>query len=87
VTLWRIRTLSHRYDFEPVAVRIVDETDTHRLILIAYAAHLCMKGMGSLEIGRSKGNMELLIPQVIRFAVKRENRSVNQETTNTLSLS
>ena len=56
-----------RQDFQPVAIRIIDEINAHFLIFIANAAHFLVQLMRCSEIIDSKSQMELVISQIILF--------------------
>ena len=54
-----------RDDFQPVSIRVGDEIDTHSGIFKANAAHLLMQTVGSFEVIRAEGQMELALAQII----------------------
>ena len=52
-----------RYDLQPVAVRVLDEVDPHRRVLVADAAHLLVAAVRAHEVLRGEGEMELVVPE------------------------
>lgn len=58
-----------RDDFQPVPIRVGDEIDTHSGIFKADAAHFFMQTVGSFEVVRAEGQMELALTQIIGLGV------------------
>ena len=59
------RCLLLRNDFQPVAVRIRDEIDSHRRIFKADAAHLFVEFMCCFKIICAESEMEFTVTQII----------------------
>ena len=61
------RLVSDRNDFEPVAIRVRDEVYTHFFIFVADTAHLFVQGVRGLKILSGKGDMNLVVCQIVGF--------------------
>ena len=51
--------------FQPVAVRVGDEVNTHGRIFVANAAHFLVELVGGIKVVGAKCQMELTLAQII----------------------
>jgi len=52
---------------EPVSIRVLNETDPHCLVFITDAVHFLVFVVGGLIIIGDKGEMQIIVPLVVRL--------------------
>lgn len=63
--IYQMIRLFRRNNLYPIAVRIFDKIDPHIRIFITDAVHILMFFVGGIHIVRGKGQVDLIVTQII----------------------